>query len=366
MFKVLIDTNAYEALQLSFKGTVFDSLAQLATHGKIKLYMSDVIKREVESHLKDAVRSAVNDLKEAINKTRNFSIDSGELAPFAKRLTTEQKALKESIYATRKANLDSFIQAAAVEVMPSNGVDLAQVMADYFDKKPPFGEGKKKDEFPDAFALQKFLSLTNGDTPWYIVSNDDGWADFAAANRAKLKCVKTISAFLDEVNQHFETLSATLHTLIDANEDKVMEVIKAEFAFSGFYIDSFINADIELNDAEVEIEIDEIDLIAVTEGRAEWGCRFVATYKLSVSADDPDSGYKDPDTKEWIYVGRNGYELNATSILDAIVVTLFDDTNVQDSFVVDVATISESTIHLDEDEFEVEDVTDWHEEGPDW
>ena len=62
---------------------------------------------------------------------------------------------------------------AKAEILLAMKVDAATVFQKYFQKKPPFGPGKKKEEFPDAFVLtsiEDWCSWKNQKI--YVVSTD--------------------------------------------------------------------------------------------------------------------------------------------------------------------------------------------------
>ena len=48
------------------------------------------------------------------------------------------------------------MKAAEVTVLDMQSVDTEAVFEKYFGKAPPFGDGKSKNEFPDAFSSPPF------------------------------------------------------------------------------------------------------------------------------------------------------------------------------------------------------------------
>src|SRR5207249_3278369 len=66
--------------------------------------------------------------------------------------------------------------------LPVNDVNVSAVFDDYFSVQPPFGTGKKKSEFPDAFAAHALRAWckANGQI-MHVVSGDGDWESVCAA-----------------------------------------------------------------------------------------------------------------------------------------------------------------------------------------
>jgi hypothetical protein len=361
MFYVLIDTNAYEAYGNSFRGPLFEALINLVNAGKIKIFMSDVVKGEIESHLEDGVCRGINSLKKAMGDAHIFKADAGVLSPLLGMVTTEHRELKKQITQHRKDSLNTFIQAASIELLVSDNIDTAKILNDYFEKKPPFGEGKKKDEFPDAFALNKFISHVGDDSSndLYIISNDDGWRDFSDSHD-RLNAFDSIESFVDFVNQQEEELSQVLHEQIANVEAQLIDEFRRKLHSLDFQVgEEFIDPEIHFEDDEVDLSVEDIFLIEAGDDSAEWICQFNLNYTLNVSANDPDAYYKDDDTKEWICMGQNNHELQVSSSVSAIIETSFDREDIVNTFSVDDVNLPEHSVYISEDDYEVVSCSDW-------
>lgn len=86
---------------------------------------------------------------------------------------------------------DEFCKQTKAMHLPAKGLDVAAVLDDYFEQKPPFGEGKKKSEFPDAFTAQLLINWRAGRSRKVIVVSGD--RDWAAIGDARLEVLDNIA-----------------------------------------------------------------------------------------------------------------------------------------------------------------------------
>lgn len=189
---VFVDTQVFikESYNFSTKGK-FALLKKQIDSGKVQLLISDIVKGEVERHIREDVGKGLEKLQSALND-RNLAIfregkHSGIFQTIDSALMTNDAL--ETFY--------EYLRNAKANWLDIADVHLKSVIDDYFSSKPPFGKGNKKSEFPDAFnaSLLKKYSITNGTV--YVVSND---GDFS--NVENLHCFKTLNELLDAIISH--------------------------------------------------------------------------------------------------------------------------------------------------------------------
>ena len=121
--------------------------------------------------------------------------------------------------------------------LPEN--TLKQALDLYFERRPPFGEGKKKSEFPDAFVLEALKSKAGRNSESvYAISEDP---DFVAAckEHPHLEQLPSIGHFLDLWNVHTDSVKQVRSTLrrnvkkIHEELDRIVEGISGEMDASG-------------------------------------------------------------------------------------------------------------------------------------
>ena len=193
---VFIDSQVFIAECYNFG--IHGKLGYIKKHidsGKIHLLTSNIVKREVECHIKDDVSKAIAELHEAM--------DGRFLAVFRENNKyghLVQKGDKEIMLNEALGVFNSYLSDCKAKYIDVENINLDKILSDYFDGRPPFGIGKKKAEFPDAFNiafLQKYSETNNSKI--YVISGD---SDFAGID--SICHYKDISSFLNTINSQEE------------------------------------------------------------------------------------------------------------------------------------------------------------------
>jgi PIN domain-containing protein len=165
---VFLDTQAFESNQYDFGNKSFQALCTAVAAGLLRVYSTEVTKREVEKRLKERTAEAVGHLK---TFQKQLKVRCIGLEPFvaAKARVSVEDAQNDAL-----KQLRAFWENAKIEMVPIFNVDVEKVFNDYFAVKPPFGTGDKKAEFPDAFAAQALAAWCVSKKQKMIVVTDDG------------------------------------------------------------------------------------------------------------------------------------------------------------------------------------------------
>ena len=139
-----MDTSIFEGA-FEWKGRTLSSLMSLAKSKQVLLVTTDITQREISSRIRSRLseaaiaapkaRSQLAILK-AANRNWNsvFEFDSEEVV--AKMLSGQER----------------YFSGSRAEVIDAYS-DAQGIFDDYFNRRKPFGDGKKKSEFPDAFVI---------------------------------------------------------------------------------------------------------------------------------------------------------------------------------------------------------------------
>lgn len=182
---VTIDTNIFEAAKFDFGKE--STLRQICKHVKdkrIKVFLSDIVKKEVESHIREKVKEAHKELmgtSKTIKKLYTGSHRLNEkLDDFLKRKAIEEELIHIEIKAFNKFLKD--IGAKIVEKKEMDSKDIEEVFDAYFKMEAPFENRKeKRKEFPDAFIVRQILRFcekkANNSRCVAVVSDDKGFIE---------------------------------------------------------------------------------------------------------------------------------------------------------------------------------------------
>lgn len=140
---VFIDTSIYKAENFFAPNNRIQSLKWLVENKVISFVSTEITNRELLKHYKEDVTFALNNLKKKHVVLACFD-DTRQLLSNG----TKKKYLKKC-----EISVNAFLRQGYT-IGYEFCTDVKSVFEKYFDLKRPFSEGKKKDEFPDAFVLQ--------------------------------------------------------------------------------------------------------------------------------------------------------------------------------------------------------------------
>lgn len=363
MFLVLIDTSAYEEQRLSFQGDIFDSLIRLSEENKITIIGCNVLRREIESHLREKIATSVNRIKKAsADFDRLTKDDLGEVT----RMLLDPTILKERIFSERKVRIDTFFTTVNYEDIDLSKVNIDSVLDDYFNFKPPFGAGKKKHEFPDAFVLNGFLDYYKKRlTSTCVVSADSDWRSFIE-NHPDVRMFDKIAEFIDFIHSSYNReFTESLKQVLVEHDAKIIENIKSEISDYKFEVDdTWVNAELEIDSESVVVRITDYNVIAIEPESAQIEATAEIFLELTLWASDETALFKDSDTKEWIYFGTNQYLVRKKEMMDVTININFDPhpEYLSDSLEIDEVSIPDDFYYLDRNDNDFELMKHWNED----
>ncbi|WP_306261011.1 PIN domain-containing protein [Pararhizobium sp. IMCC21322] len=172
---ISIDTSIFHQKRLQLNSATLQSFAGL-TGRPFDFLLSETVAKEVLAHLEKSTSDSLRSTKIAIGKAL-FSFET--VAPTREELLTQISGGRTAEQAA-SARWDKYIADTNCEVLDdANLVDTATIYDDYFAGEPPFGSGRKKDEFPDALALNALEQIaTDRDIGILVISKDGDWKAF--------------------------------------------------------------------------------------------------------------------------------------------------------------------------------------------
>jgi predicted nucleic acid-binding protein len=177
-----------------------------------------------------------------------------------------------------------------------------KIFLDYFERNPPFSEGKKKSEFPDAFVLnslenwcKKFKKTT------YIIADDKDFnsykSDYLFPVKVYDKLLDSISHtysesnILDKVDKYLEKYQSDF---IEAIED----IFEFEFPYKG--IDSNYNYKYDVQNLIIdEVYLDDTSILGVHENVVSIELMALVSYTINVEYEDNLNASWDKEKNMW-------------------------------------------------------------------
>jgi hypothetical protein len=202
---VFIDTCVFEGQQYNFQSIALSSFAAAGKARNIRLLVPASINQEIIRHIKAKAEDAALVVDDARRKAP--LLGKWRLWPKIPKGASIAEELFESV----RKDYRNFLEALAAEHIGYENVILSRVMQWYDRIEPPFSEGKKRKEFPDAFALDSLVSYVHGSEAYIAIISTD----------------QDVMKFCDKYSSlmYFDSLASyTEHLLSD---DQRMEVVKS-------------------------------------------------------------------------------------------------------------------------------------------
>lgn len=263
---ITLDTSVFDGNGNRFEHGLLPRLAQFNTT-EVSFVLSDVVAGEVRRHVTQEAAEARSKVMAVLKEVgKAWQVSTGQ--------RDEALALlfgKELPEALAHRRFNAFVKAVGAGVIESGPrVDVARMLDDYFSSKPPFGKSAlKKNEFPDAIALQALASWAEEHgTVLLAVSRDADWKKFAKTSE-HLVVIDDLAEALGYFHQNANVACARLVERVANGKldliDTIRGVIESEVDRSIFIpvMESAYNFDADVYEAVVKtVALDTIAYLA--------------------------------------------------------------------------------------------------------
>lgn len=309
---VFIDTSVFIAENYFAPGNRIHTLMRLAEEGKINLVLSEITVQEVRKHITSSVREAWKQFDKVCKVFRNRE----EIDRWRKS-TNEEKERELFL-----SQLDNFLKTANLIVLNySYCTDNAQVFTTYFNRQKPFGEGMKKDEFPDAFvlsALEKYAREIKHNI--IVLSQDPDMSSYKSTSLSCQDCGEYISKKLVE-----GVALPAFEEKLESEKVSLKEDIKKQVTD---YLDDFRLyltclrlmdvSDHMVREVEVDLDTNNYEVIAVTDECLELELHPEVAFTVDVDYVDYDYAQYDREDGVWYGTENNVYEVNGSTEISLV------------------------------------------------
>jgi len=291
---IFLDTECFDAGGFNYLSTPFRILTSLAAKGEVHVYLTDITVREVQAHIMEAVAGSVRAHKIFAREARILrNSKSGGSAQVLMR--PDGDALKVELI----SQFQSFLKEAKATVLPTDKPPAGPVFDAYFQSKPPFGIGKKKDEFPDAFALAAVRNWCNENREEIYVISNDGDLQSACDEDGPLYSLPRLSDFLNVIASDDEAQASFLHREIEQRKQEIERVVARLFEHDlGFILE---DQDGDVVDVTVsDVLLDEVEILETTSDHAALEIEATITFDAELSYVDQDNSIWDSEDETFI------------------------------------------------------------------
>ena len=305
MIYSFIDTSIIIQKNYDFTSSHFRRLIDLSKKNILKIISTYVSDKEIIFRINTSLSNAKSrlisgKLKYELKVLRNFDFFSILFSKDYEKIF--QKCEKELI--ERYRDFLSKVNSIDIPIEDSSSIEVFEW---YFTKKSPFGIGKKKDEFPDAFILSSLCNYSKDKGIMvYVVSNDNDMKDFCEKNESLIHIdsleellgiaskaeykADIINSIKMGIDSHRSEIENTISYSIDSSDVRLVDV-------DGFVNDIYI--------ANVKFKFDQILSIKSDEGIVTINGDAEFSIEANINYHDPGTSISDGT---YYAIGGSGFE----------------------------------------------------------
>lgn len=211
---VFIDTCIYKEENYFDPRNRISELGRLASAGHISLVSTEITDREVEMHFKEEASAPFRDFR------KNHKVLKG-IKAFEDFFDKGYRKKVEDMAVETCRNFRTSAHVYTIGYSYCKGVEA--IFEKYFNLEKPFGEGKKRKEFPDAFALQMLEEYCkkNGLREIIVLSNDKDIIKYKNKYLIPTDCKEYLTKKLAEA----KTLEL-IRKAIEASKDRLCKEVE--------------------------------------------------------------------------------------------------------------------------------------------
>jgi hypothetical protein len=296
---VFIDTQYFVKNNYNFGSQSFTSLCKLCKSEELRYHLTSVVEQEVENKIKASIKESLSSLQSFKKKANILSTIEDD---YLSSLFSTVK--EEDVYSKAINVFHEYNKNCNYEYIEADKVDAEALLDLYFGKKPPFGDAKKKAEFPDAISLLSIESYLVDDEKIYIVSDDKDLKTYCEDND-RLISIDTLEQLLDLYNVHTNIRTTKIKEYINDNTDELKIMISEYISGSDIYNCSTWE-DAEVEDSNI-ISVGNIEISVIEVNDEE--CQL--TFDVDVSIEVKVTG---PDFNNGVYDKEDGHMYTFESI----------------------------------------------------
>lgn len=319
---VFLDTTEFISNSFNFRNQKLSTLREKAQNGTINILTTDVVYREAVNRIGIYAKEGYSEIEKLFNSNKIRTIRH---LPIVEQLA---KINAETLTTASVKELNEFLRQANVEVLSTDNVTAGRILELYFEKLPPFGEGKKKSEFPDAISLVALENWCNQNNESVYVVSKDGDVNALASLTSAFIQVQELGKFLEIVTEHEQQkdLAVFIHNFTDRFQSQITEDIARIFAENHELVCNDYNADAEVSNLEVKnVNILSSYVINADELGLTLDVNVDITFSADIEHQDYNSAFYDKEDDRYIFVDTLKYPFEYEIQLEGTIEYVFNN-----------------------------------------
>ncbi|WP_379085544.1 PIN domain-containing protein [Pedobacter sp. UC225_65] len=324
---IYIDTQVFVSNNY-FQNENLKRLSDFGKSGVVNLYMTEITRQEIMDNAANDIIEAINDINEFKKKLLNKGKILKNIVAYRPYLDLPKAQVPENIKKIAD-DLQQFLDESRITMLPYDTANLNDVVTKYFKKAKPFGQGKKKHEFPDAIvisAIEHWCAQHNEKI--YLISGDSDMEGLGSKNILPIAALKDM---LNLINNDKTKRTAWIGKFFKKYEvlieDRVAE------AFSEKIVDEL--GELELEDVEIStIKIHEYFIVQDNIASGEFVLQF--DYDIDFSTDVMYEDYsiaffnKEDDRYLGVRANKSRVSMSTTQTAEVTIEAFIDEFDNED------------------------------------
>lgn len=318
-FRIFLDTEVFVNANFDYQNSSFKKLVDLVDNRELVLYLTTVTYQEILSNIEKEVNNSDASLKtlhkEFRKKARIFHNHQNLKSLFSLNYN------KDEIFQELKNQFLYYLKITEAQIISVDKVSPKNIFDKYFNNKPPFKEGKKKSEFPDAFAIAALeKEAMDNDFKVYVISQDNDW-QMACKGNNNLICLENVEKFIEQqiiiatkykdINLYYEFLDNNFDQFKQKISDNFEEL---EFSLGGGY-DSADWGSEEIEVTVESIKLEDKTLVEIDDEKMTFELNVEVGFLANVNYDSLEVAVFDREDDRYYNVQREKEEVHQNIII---------------------------------------------------
>ena len=309
---IFIDTSVF--IKENFvAGIKLNALIKHAKEQKIELYTTEITVEECLSNIEKQFRHGKNLFKKTVKSIGSKAKILKNVKTIKQIFDIEENFDTEKELEILRADFKELIDEN-FRYIPIDSTKTTKIFHDYFREKPPFKDGNKKYEFPDAFVLNSIESWCKNQREYiYVLSNDE---DFLTYKNQRLIPIIEYDKLLNLISYTYseENIITKVEETITSSEREITERVIGEFE-SGFPTggwDESFGYEYYLNGFE-DVVLNHLShsILSIYDNKAIVELNFEGNYSVEIGYEDLSMAYYDKEDDTYFGVERSSQIVSA-------------------------------------------------------
>lgn len=299
---IFLDTSVFEKNNI-LEGTKLKILLKNAEDGWINLYSNGIIIQEVKARIKKRILESKSFIKKFL-KDNEIPIRIFRNSDTADWLGTLRKGIDYDLEISKLCEkINKVVTETPITLIPYDTVDIKSIFDKYFKEEPPFKEGLKKSEFPDAFVLASIEQWCKAGilTKMVVISSDKDWLSYESPYIIPVEDIESVLKFIAESKESMEDRIIFTDRLFEKNIDAVKGLIDKTLNENDLCFEA--RDDSEINKYKVSnITVTGLSLMDIEEEYAEYYVEISFDITADISFEDYETAYYDNETGKYLFL----------------------------------------------------------------